>query len=139
MKDLLLTSDFDIQFDTNGDFLMTEGFDTAILMSILCEKRADVSEVSKPEYRRGDWSDMFGEVGSKFWLTYQSRATNLTANKAKAYIQDGLNWLIEDEYLTNITVDVSAVESGLIIKIILVRFNGETESKLYNSWELTGL
>ncbi len=47
------TGFYDIDIDSSGDIDKTDGFDTAILMSFFCERRADESEVTVAELRRG--------------------------------------------------------------------------------------
>jgi len=86
---------WDIDFDSQGDFVLEDGFDTAILMSLMCNKRANEAEVEAPQYRRGWWGnetsdfDNF-EIGSKLWLLSQARATQNTLNRAIRYTQDAL-------------------------------------------------
>lgn len=99
---------FDIQFE-NGDIKTTDGFESALLMSVLCEKRASSSEVPAPERRRGWWGNEAldfddYEIGSKLWLLYQSRKTQRALNDAITYVRDSLQWLIDDDFLDDIRV-----------------------------------
>ena len=89
---------FDIGIDpATGDFFLTDGFDTAITMSLFCERRADASEVPTAELRRGWWGNEVGpegfEIGSKLWLTYQSRKTQATLNLVVDYARSGAHYL----------------------------------------------
>ena len=98
---------YDISFTDEGDFVTTDGLDTAILMSILSEKRADSSEIVTPEHRGGDWSNELNdivdyEVGSKFWLLYQARANEESLNFGIGAIEEGLQWMIDDELIKEV-------------------------------------
>ena len=47
------------------------------------------------------------EYGSKLWLLEQQRLTNETVNKARTYIEQALEWLVEFDYLSQVTVTAS--------------------------------
>jgi phage gp46-like protein len=133
---------YDINF-VDGDFEQMNGLDTAILMSLTCERRADESEVSLPEKRRGwigneinGFSDF--EYGSKLWLLEQARATQDTLNKAVTYAQEALQWLVEDDYATSIVVDGEYDDNiELLLNIKFVRNNNVVESRTFNVWQNT--
>ena len=137
--------DFD-QYDINfidGDFEKEDGFDTAILISFLAERRASESEVLEPQHRRGwvgneiNGFDNF-EYGSKLWLLYQARATQSTLNNAITYVNDAFQWMIEDGYVQNIIVTAEYDENlDLIINIQFVRNNDATITRSFNLWNAT--
>ena len=86
---------FDIGIDPDtGDFLLASGFDTGLTMSLFCERRPDASEVPTAELRRGWGGNEVGpegfEIGSKLWLTYQSRKTQATLNLVIDYARTAL-------------------------------------------------
>lgn len=132
---------FDLTINDDGDFTSTQGFDTALVMSLGCERRADVSEVLRPELRRG-WfgnelnSDGF-EIGSKLWLLDQARLTQNTLNSAIDYAKKGLQWLVDEGHLDNVRVDGRFTNSGILLTINLERSNAITESLSYELWERT--
>lgn len=118
MTDILLENtkgyyDFEIK---NGEFVITLGFETALILSLFSDRRADVSEVSPVDLRRGWWgnlilreilNDPLYELGSKIWLTFQSNSEQTTLNFIKRYIQECLIWLVEKQYATSIFVTVT--------------------------------
>jgi phage gp46-like protein len=109
---------YDISLDSDGDIAKTGTLYTAILMSICTDKRADASEVSPPQYRRGWWGNLLNdvqgyEIGSKLWLLDQSRKTQDTLNRAQSYITDSLQWLIDDGYVSGVTVTVTKAQTGI--------------------------
>jgi phage gp46-like protein len=146
MSDLLLNNDagyYDISL-SNGDFVMMSGFDTALLMSIFCEKRAAESEIPAPEMRRGWWGNTtLGfdnyEMGSKLWLLEQARRDNTVLGLAKTYSADCLQWLISNNYAKEIRVDTSFIVGGIRIEIDIVVSLNKTISASYDLWTNTNL
>lgn len=114
--------DWDIDFE-NGDFKLTSGLDTALYMSVLCEKRASPSQVKEPTLRRGHFTNIFNsvqdyEVGSLLWLyTYQARNTQSNASLAEQAINQGLSWLLEDNILTKINTSISRSGNSMTVNI----------------------
>jgi len=109
---------FDISLDADGDIAKTVSLDTAIVLSLLTDKRASASEVAQPEKRRGWWGNLLGQVpgfemGSKLWLLEQARLNQEAANKAMQHIQDCLQWLIDDGYVKKISVSAELVADGI--------------------------
>jgi phage gp46-like protein len=132
---------YDISF-TKGDFTLTNGLDTALLMSVFGEKRADVSEVPTPELQRGWWGNLFNDVlnyeyGSKLWLLDQARATQEKINDGVAYLQEGLNWLKEDNYVDQIFVDGDSLKNGVNFSIKLFRSQSIIGNYVAELWQGT--
>ena len=134
---------YDITFDSNGDFTKTAGFDTAIQLSLMCERRASSGEVKSPPNRRGWWGNEINgfdnfEYGSKLWLLEQARATQNTLNNSITYTQNALQWFIDENKVDTIEVTAAYDELlKLIINIDFVRNNDQTLSVAYNLWENT--
>lgn len=133
---------YDLSLDESGDFSKTNSFDTSILLSIFCERRATVTEVPISFRRRG-WIgniDRPVEYGSKVWLLEQSRLTNSTVNIARDYLRQALQWLIDFGYLKEILVetDRDLTRNALLANITLVRFDDKVEHKNFVLWENTG-
>lgn len=135
---------YDIGLESNGDFSTVSSFDTAILVSLFADKRADESEVSAPERRRGWWGNAFYqseddlEMGSKLWIYEQARLTQATVNGVDNATNDGLFWFVTTGRLKDISVITEAGESNITINIKLVRFNSKTESQSFELWNRTG-
>lgn len=133
---------YDLAIGSDGDFVKTNSFDTALLLSIFCERRASETEVPEPSRRRG-WIGNFNnpvEYGSKLWLLYQARLTNSTVNRARDYLQQCLQWLVDFGYLRSVVVTTERNDdlTGVIAQIRLERFNSEVEYLNYTLWENTG-
>lgn len=138
---------YDIDFSPSGDFLMEDGFDTSLIMSIFCEKRAQPYEVAVPYLRRGWWGnttneDPSFEIGSKLWLLEQARLTTATLRLAEQYTLEGLKWLKEDKFLQEVSVSADAqYEAGapsISLEVRLVRSDTVVEYKYFSVWEATG-
>jgi phage gp46-like protein len=146
MADALLNNDkgyYDFSLE-NGDFKLTNGLETALFMSIFCEKRAAPSEMPAPETRRGWWGNTvlgYGnyEIGSKLWLLEQARKDNIVLGLSKTYVADGLQWLLEDNYAKNITINTSFIVDGIEIQIDIAISQNKTISNSFQFWQNTNL
>lgn len=135
---------YDLEVDSDGDLKKEASFDTAILMSLLTEKRADSSEQIVPELRRGWWGNESNdvidyEIGSKLWLLHQSKNIDETANKAVDYAIDCLQWLLDDNYLKDVIVTAVRSLSNITLNIQLVRNDNEVDQRFYELWDNTNL
>lgn len=123
--DILMEKDngfYDLAFD-NGDLKSTQGFTSALLMSIFCERRATPSEVAPPEKRRGWWGNAFlgftdFEIGSKLWLLSQARADQVTLNNSITFATNALDWLIDDKYIDKINITAEYNEQNILLLAI---------------------
>jgi len=109
---------YDFSF-ADGDFTYVEGLDSAIQMSILCERRASESERALPQKRRGWWgndaSDVLNfEIGSKLWLLSEARLLQDTVNKAVNFGKDCVQWLIEDDLFDRVEVTGRIIENRIL-------------------------
>lgn len=135
---------FDISFADDGDLTTTEGFDTAIKLSIFCERRADSSEIPTARLRRGWIGNILSdvpdfEIGSKRWLYDQARMDDDTVNGITDAVQDGMTWFIEDGYLDNITT--SSTFNGVVVTTVveLFRDSSRVDKQYFDVWRATGL
>lgn len=134
---------YDLTIGDDGDFERVNSFDTAILLSLYCERRASESEVEIPEMRRGWIGNYYQlvELGSKMWLLYQARLTQNTLNRCRTYLQQALSWLTDYGYAKQVTVTPTRdIETGRMDVVINIRRNDdEIETLNYALWENTGV
>jgi len=132
---------FDIQIDSEGDILTKDFFDTSLLMSVFCERRALASEMPASHLRRG-WigntvTEGF-EIGSKLWLWYQARLNSDTLNGITTAIRNALAWLVEGEFVVSYDVETIFNNNGAFVQITIVRSNSKVEKRLFELWQKTG-
>lgn len=139
---------FDITVSDTGDLDLENGFDTNIIMSLFCERRASIDEVLEPILRRGWWGNTLAtspgfEIGSKLWLLEQARLTENTVNLAQKYAEQALEWLVSDGFLDSVVVSSSpsftSSAPNIELKIDLIRKDSAVEYKYYGVWEATGV
>jgi len=122
--DAVLDANFDMQIGPDGDILTEDFFDTALLMSIFCERRAPASDVPESHRRRGWIGNEFTpdfEIGSLLWLYEQSRATLTILRGIETVILNGLQWLIDDGFAINITA-IAALSNGSITLVVQMNY-----------------
>lgn len=132
---------YDIAFTAGGDIETSQSLDTAILMSILAEVRAEPSEMPESHRRRG-WigneSTEGIEMGSKMWLFEQARVTGSNLSELSVIINNSLRWMIED----NIAIDTAAnafFRSNVVqVEITIVRASSTVERRFFELWNATG-
>ena len=133
---------YDFEIGDDGDFVPVYGFETSIIMSLLCERRAEDYE-QQIELRRRGWigdenASVPGfEIGSKLWLQYQARQTNETRNAVVDAARDALAWLVPT-YLNDIQITGKLESSGISLTITAVRKSGKLDKLYFRLWELTG-
>jgi phage gp46-like protein len=144
---------YDFQIADDGDILTADAFDSAIIVSLFADRRADESEVSPAQLRRG-WigneSTPDFEIGSKLWLYYQSRLTQTVLNGVENAAQQALRWFVEDSIpatgttiadnvYASATASTSATSnSGVVtLAITIERPNSQVEKRYYELWENT--
>lgn len=145
--DAVLTIDattqlYDISFDTDGDILTDDFFDTSLLYSLLGEKRADPSEVVEPQRRRG-WIGSEGkdfENGSKLWLFEQARVTRTNLNRIEDEARKALQWLVGDDFAVSVDEVTAVAKNGTVtLEIVIRRSRSQPERRFFDLWENTGL
>jgi len=140
--DVILDSNYDIQIASNGDILTEDFFDTAILMSIFCERRAEPSEVPQSERRRG-WigneSTPGFEIGSKLWLYEQARAKRSVLLGIESAFEDGLQWMIDDKILKSLKIKATLTDGDIIVEATLEHYSSRVDKRYYNLWSNSGV
>ena len=122
-----MPKDIGIEWDSDlleGDFLYRQGdlgsdagLETAIIISIFSDRRAD-DEDELPDVdssdRRGWWGDLTfdltdtgrDKIGSRLWLLERSKTSPEVLARAEQYIEEALQWLIEDGVAAKVEVEV---------------------------------
>ena len=131
---------YDFSLDEYGDIETADFFDTAILYSILGERRASASEMVEPQSRRG-WlgNNSHFENGSKLWLYSQARLTRDNLNRIQDEAKKCLQWMVDDGLAVSIGQIKASVSNGwVLLDIPIRRSRDKVERKLFELWENTG-
>jgi phage gp46-like protein len=113
---ILWDNDFqegDIKY-LGGDLVRELGIETAVMMSLYTDRRANTDDTlpdSLSEDRRGWWGDQVTEfdgdqIGSRLWLLERAKTTEDNLSDAKFYIEESLQWLLDDGVAQDIEVEV---------------------------------
>lgn len=113
----------------DGDLASDAGLETAVLLSIFTDRRAqpdDVPPSGDPADRRGWWADELADVegdliGSRLWLLDRSVNNNETARRAEEYVREALAWMVDDRVVSSIDVQIDTTPTGLLIGLTLQR------------------
>ena len=143
-SDVIIRQDkgyYDFEWSNDGDIPVADALDTAILMSIYEEFRANSSEITVDNLRRG-WigneSTPDFQQGSKFWMFEQERITSSMLAELGTVVNNGLQWLIDDNIAVSTSANASFKNSVINIEIKFERSSGKIERKLFTLWDNTG-
>lgn len=131
---------WDFNLADNGDFELTKGLDTTLSITFLTNRRADQSEVNRPEGRGGWWGNLFNDndfqIGSKLWLLNSSPLTQVSLNTAIGYAEDAYRFLVEDGLVDRIIVtgQQSLTSIQLDVKLII---GADVSVTSYSLWRNT--
>ena len=113
----------------DSDLASDRGLKTAVMLSLFTDRRADNDDVppsGNPNDRRGWWADEFavnlGDLfGSRLWLLDRSVLNNQTVLLATEYVNEALQWMIDDHVVASITPVITPMTqpSGLTIGVTL--------------------
>ena len=109
IKMINTNGEFDFAIDPlTKDLTLELSYDTDIMCSLFTDKRANESQVRESFKRRGWFGDTISSseilIGSWLWLIEQARLTNKTVNSAVAYTKDCLQWMIDTNLCSSISV-----------------------------------
>jgi len=105
----------EILFEEN-DAALDYGLTNLVLASLFTDKRAfpDDEIPDGTTKRRGWWGDTVSDteddtIGSRLWLLSRSKTTNDVLNKAKGFIDEALEWMVEDGLVAEIEVTTERI------------------------------
>lgn len=110
-----------------ADLVADEGLETAVLLSLFLDARADADDgVPLDQDPRGWWGDSFAAVtgdrtGSKLWLLSREKQLGSVANRAKTYAAEALAWLVDDGVASGVDVQATFVAMGRLTLSISIK------------------
>lgn len=108
-----------------SDLVNEPGLETAVLISILSERRAEPDDIlpNPTDTRSGWWADAISDIpiGSKLWLLSRSKINNTTLRNAEQYLEESLEWMITDGVADSITATaVRGVDQNTVNFTVLI-------------------
>ncbi len=106
------------------DLATDDGLRSAVMVSLLTDRRVDAEELPAGETRRrGWWGDTLasGEIGSRLWLLARSKRTPAVLRRAESYAAEALEWLVEDDVVERVDVRAEDRAGRLLIHIDIRR------------------
>lgn len=127
---------FDLVIDeAAADFGVTEGLESAILVSLFSDRRADESEVPNPMQRRGWIGNTIASTptdnhGSGLWLYEQRRMTQEIANAVRMESEQCLQWMVEENLAAWVEAGIGMRPSRRQLDIVVtLHFRNGTNSQ----------
>lgn len=113
----------DLSQDALGTLEFDEGLETAVVISLFTDRRAEPGDIENPEERRGWWGDTFpsvpeDKIGSRLWLLGRAKTTEETLELAKLYDEEALAWMLEDRVASFVTATPFYQDRGAGQKIL---------------------
>ena len=95
------------------------GLETAVLMSLFTDRRANEDDLPPGEFdRRGWWgdalSDVGDEIGSHLWLLGREKQLPSVLVRAEGYANEALAWMLSDGIVREIQVMAEWVSDGFL-------------------------
>lgn len=129
MTDLALSWDAatragDLQV-AGADLTADTGVRTAVLLSLLSDRRVPVGDLPAGETaRRGWWGDSLApdgdQIGSRLWVLGREARRPDTMRRADGYAHEALAWLVEDGVAERVDVTVTDDDGVLRIAVRVV-------------------
>lgn len=102
----------DADDSADGEHLaMDETFQSAILISLLTDRRCEPSEALDPTDLGGYWADTYADVpgdvvGSRLWTLAGRVWSEETRAAADGYVREALEWMVADGIIASVQNDV---------------------------------
>lgn len=129
------------------------GLETAILLSLFLARRARADDITiagssrtadaLSTYLAGWWGDEFAEVdgdlvGSRLWTLQREKMLPLTAERARAYAQEALAWIVSDGLADAVEVEaeLGKSDSGVLNLGVRIVKGGKVAHRFEYLWRL---
>lgn len=102
---------------------ITDYLPRAVVISLFTWRRADDDDDTELVY--GWWGDSYPSVandriGSRLYLLRRQKITTTTLQQAEEYIQEALEWLVDDGIASDITIDLDRWDTDAVSAIITI-------------------
>lgn len=125
------TRTFDIAVGSNGDLVEDNGLDTAVMLSLYIDRRAEPDDEipDGTNDRRGWWG---GRIGSRLWLLARAKEITDTLRDAKHYAEEALQWMIDAGAARAVAVTAEHIRTGVLgLLVVIEKPDGGRYEKLW--------
>lgn len=121
-----------------GDLVSGDDLETAIYISLFTDRRAHSDDQLDSNDQRGWWGDGGYLIGSRLWLLYRQKLTDLIAKRAVEYVKEALKWLIDDGVVGSLSIDYQIIyPSRLYLTVTYQKPNSPSRTlKFSKIWEV---
>ena len=129
----LVNSRGDIEI-ARDDIILDDSLETAVIVSLFSDRRAEDDDPVDLSDRRGWWGDLLSDVpgdqiGSRLWQLARAKQVPESLNMAEEFAKEALAWMIEDGVAMAVECTAEYVDRGFIgMAIAITKPNGETET-----------
>lgn len=122
---------FDLSIDAlRADLAQEDTLVTAIMLSLMTDRLAQPGEVPAGADRRGWWADAYAQGGDRFgsrlWLLAREKEIPRTLQRAREYVREALQWLLDDGIADDLQVVVFVPQRGWLVAQVDLQVDGES-------------
>ena len=112
-----------------------QSLERAVIISIFAWRRANPDDTLPGSEKMGWWGDTYPEIendriGSRLWLLTREKITQTTLIKAREYVEEALQWLIDDRIAESIDVRVERLGIDTIAVSTIIKKPKENETNI---------
>lgn len=113
-----------------------KAIEAAVLVSLFTDRRAAADDVVPDGDRRGWWGDSYATspIGSRMWLLLRAKRTTETARRAKDYITEALQWLLDDGVAARVDVETFWLRTSMLGAVVKIYRHDGAVVKFDYSW-----
>ena len=122
-----------------ADLLRDPGLGTAVLVSLLTDRRLDEEDLDEGRIgRRGAWFDTPADRwGSLLWKLERAKRTRQTLAEAEQYAEQALEWMVTAGIVDQVTTRAEYQGERMVLAIDLERGNSEAFEHLWQGTSRT--
>lgn len=118
-----------------------QSLERAVIISIFAWRRAKPDDRLPGSEKNGWWGDTWPDVendqiGSRLWLLTRETITPKTLARAKEYVEEALQWLVDDLVAASIAVSVQrqGIDTIVISTVITKPDKTTTDIRMVTAW-----
>ena len=104
----------------------------SVMISLFSWARAHDDDDVEGRRRYGFWGDTYGDAGertgSRLWLLRRQKITETVIERARAYAQEALEWLVADGVADSVEVSAERGALDRVDLLVTVSRNGESRT-----------